>query len=138
MSNEILAIIRESGNTNPDELASALHDAIQSIVKEVIKSERNKKRPKPKQPAEEKRPVGRPRKYPPKIVDPDKVVDPKYHRLRTIRTNPMKVKLTNVETGEETLYKSMYRLMKDTKRSYDYYRARDGCIADGVKIEILV
>lgn len=92
----------------------------------------------PKQPVEEKRPVGRPRKYPPKEVDPNAVVDPKYHRLRTIRTNPRTVKLINVETGEETVYKSMYQLMKDTKHSYDYYRARDGCIVDGVKIKIIV
>ena len=52
-------------------------------------------RNEPKQESE-KKPRGRPRKYPPKEVDPNKVVDPKYHRLRTIRTNPISVKLTRL------------------------------------------
>lgn len=68
-----------------------------------------KKEPKEQK---EKRPVGRPRKYPPKEFDTNKVIDPKFERLKNIRRNPKSVNITNVETGEVTIYPSIYKAEK--------------------------
>ena len=80
---------------------------------------------------------GRPRKYPRKEVDPNKQTDPKHYRLRTIKNEPKQVKITNETTGEVTIYRSIYHAMNETKRSWNYYRVRDGKTIDGIKIEII-
>lgn len=84
----------------------------------------------------EKRPRGRPRKYPPKEVDPNKIIDPKYNRLLTIRKNPRKVTLTNVKTGDVTSYHSLYKAVKSTGLSFTYFKRNNGKIVDGMKIEM--
>ena len=54
-----------------------------------------------------KRPIGRPRKHPPKPVD--LVKDPKYDWLRNLQQTPVIITVTDVETGEVTRYKSQYK-----------------------------
>ena len=83
----------------------------------------------------EPRARGRPRKYPLKEVDPDKVVDPKYHRLRTIRTNPTTIKLTNVDTGIVTTYDSLYKAYQETRHGCGYFMRNNGKVIDGIRIE---
>ena len=85
----------------------------------------------------EPRARGRPRKYPLKEVDPDKVVDQKYHRLRTIRTNPTTIKLTNVDTGKATTYYSLYKASQDTKHGCGYFLRNDGREVNGILIEVM-
>jgi hypothetical protein len=85
----------------------------------------------------EKKSRGRPRKYPVKEVDPDKVVDAKYHRLRTIRTNPTTIKLTNVDTGKATTYGSLYKASQDTKHGCGYFVRNDGREVNGILIEVM-
>ena len=92
-------------------------------------------RNEPKQESE-KKPRGRPRKYPPKEVDPNKVVDPKYHRLLTIRTNPISVKLTNVDTGEATSYASLYKASRATQHGCGFFMRNNGKVVDGIMIEV--
>ena len=91
--------------------------------------------PAKKEPNDQK-PRGRPRKYPPKEVDPNKVVDPKYHRLRTIRTNPLSVKLTNVDTGEAKSYNSLYKASRATRHGCGFFTRNNGKVVDGIMIEI--
>ena len=45
---------------------------------------------------------------PPKHENPKKELDPKYTRLKTIRTNPKQVVLKSVETGDEIIFPSLY------------------------------
>jgi hypothetical protein len=80
---------------------------------------------------------GRPRKYPSKEVDPDKVVDPKYHRSRTIRANPKTIKLTNVDTGKITTYDSLYKASQDTKHGCGFFVRNNGKVVDGMLIEAM-
>jgi len=96
---------------------------------------RQKKEPKKEQ--AEKKPRGRPRKYPLKEEDPNKVVDPKYYRLRTIRTNPTFIKLTNVDTGDVTKYSSQYKASKATKHGCGFFVRNNGKVVDGILIEIV-
>ena len=77
-----------------------------------------------------------PNKVPNKVKDPNKAKDPKYDRLLTIRNNPRKVTLTNVETGDVSTYHSLYQAVKATKHGYDYFKRRNGKIYKGVKIEM--
>ena len=84
----------------------------------------------------EPRARGRPRKYPLKEVDPDKVVDPKYHRLRTIRTNPRTIKLTNVDTGTVTTYGSSYKAYQETHHDCKYFTRNNKKVINGIRIEI--
>ncbi|XP_065658700.1 uncharacterized protein LOC136083224 [Hydra vulgaris] len=83
----------------------------------------------------EKRSVGIPRIHP--VKEEKKEIDPKYERLRTIKNKPVTIKLTNIETGEETVYKSLYSAMSGTGHGYRYLEMRDGKIDNGYKIEIL-
>ena len=85
----------------------------------------------------QKKSRGRPRKYPAKEVDPDKVVDAKYHRLRTIRTNPKTIKLTKVGTCEVTTYDSLYKASQDTKHGCGYFVRNDGREVNGILIEVM-
>ena len=89
----------------------------------------------PKEPNNPK-PRGRPRKYPLKEVDPNKVVDPKYHRLRTIRTNPISIKLTNVDTGEVTTYGSLYKASRATHHGCGFFMRNNGKVVNGSMIEV--
>lgn len=89
----------------------------------------------PEKPQTENKSRGRLRKYPPKEIDPNKVVDPKHHRLRTIRTNPKTVETTNVETGEVTIYPSMYKAEKAMKHRWDYFIGNNGKVVKGMLIE---
>ena len=83
-------------------------------------------------------PVGRPRKYPKKEAkSPNGIRDPKYDRLIGIRNKPVTVKLTNMETGEIKIYKSLYSAINETKHGWRYLEARNGKLDNGVKIEIL-
>ena len=105
---------------------------------EVLKNEI--KEPKePRKPKESKEPKlrGRPRKYPKKEVDSNKVTDPKHYRLRTIRKEPTSVKLTNVETGETTTYKSLYEASKETKHGCGYFTRHDGKVVKGINVEVI-
>jgi len=95
-----------------------------------------KKEPKRREPKESK-PRGRPSKYPPKEVDPNKVVDPKYHRLRTIRTNPISIKLTNLDTGEVTKYGSLYKASLATKHGCGFFARNIGKVVDGLLIDVI-
>ncbi len=90
----------------------------------------------PKTSKEPPKPRGRPRKYPPKEVDPNKVVDPKYYRLRTIRNNPSSIKLTNVATGEATTYGSFYKAARATHHGCGFFVRHNGKVVDGVLIEV--
>jgi hypothetical protein len=85
----------------------------------------------------EKKPLGRPRKYPPNEVVLDKVVDPKYYRLRMIRTNPTTIKLTNVATGQVTTYGSLYKAYQDTKHGCGFFMRNNGKEVDGILIEVM-
>ena len=68
-----------------------------------------------------KNPVGRPRKKPKKEnASPNAIRDPKYDRLKGIRNKPATVKLTNMETGEIKIYKSLYSAMRETKHGWRY------------------
>jgi hypothetical protein len=80
---------------------------------------------------------GRPRKNPPKEVDPNKVVDPKYHRLRTIRVNPKSVKLTNVDTGEVESYDSLYKACAATRHGSGFFIRNNGKVIDGTMIAVV-
>ena len=91
-----------------------------------------------------KKPVGRPRKKPKKentspkaVADPNAVRDPKYDRLIEIRNRPVTVKLTNMETGEIKIYKSLYSAINETKHGWKYFEARNGKVDDGIKTEII-
>lgn len=105
---------------------------------EVLPKEPKEPKKEPKEPKElkEPKPRGRPRKYPPKEVDPNKATDPKYHRLRTIRTNPISVKLTNVDTGEATSYSSLYKASRATHHGCGFFIRNNGKLVDGIKIEV--
>lgn len=85
----------------------------------------------------EKRPCGRPRKFPRKEDDPNKVIDPKYNRLRTIRTNPKSVKLTNVDNGLVTSYDSLYKAYRATHHGYGFFNRNNGKVVGGMKIEVI-
>ena len=112
----------------------ALDNEILSREDVVIPKQEPKKR-EPKEPKEPK-PRGRPRKYPPKEVDPNTVIDPKYHRLRTIRTNPISVKLTNVDTGEAASYGSLYKASRATHHGCGFFIRNNGKVVDGIMIEV--
>ena len=92
--------------------------------------------PPKKEPESGKTP--RDRKYPPTEVDPNKVVDPKYHRLRTIRTNPKSIKLTNVDTGEVTAYGSLYKASLATKHGGGFFIRNNGKVVHGILIDVMV
>jgi hypothetical protein len=71
-----------------------------------------------------------------KKIDPNKVVDPKFERLKNIRTNPKSVETTNVETGEVTIYPSIYKAEKTLKHRWDYFINNNGKISKGNLIEV--
>ena len=103
---------------------------------DVFRSNNVEKLSKQIDPIEKKRTRGRPRKYPPKQIDPNWIRDPKYDRLCMIRNNPRKVTLTNVETGAVTTYHSLYKAAKSTGRACIYFKRNNGKIVDDMKIEI--
>jgi len=51
------------------------------------------------------------------LVTEVKVVDPKFDRLKTIRTNPRKVSIRNIENDETVEYKSMYSAARFLNKS---------------------
>lgn len=114
-------------------IAELLLIALDNIVITREDVLRPKKEPKPEV---EKKPCGRPRKYPPKEVDPNKVVDPKYERLLKIRNNPRKVTLTNVETGEIRTYDSLYKAVEATGHGCGYFLRNKEKTVNGIKIEV--
>ena len=81
------------------------------------------------------RPVKRISKIKEKIKNTS--IEPNYERLGFIRTNPLGLRITNVETGEVVEYKSTYEATKKTGRSWLYYKNRDGGEYDGYKYEII-
>jgi hypothetical protein len=81
--------IIKSGYTGKLELLLIAHEAGLISREDVVPPKKQKDEPKKR---------GRPRKYPPKEVDPNKTVSPMYLRLRAIRHNPKTVTITNVET----------------------------------------
>ena len=86
--------------------------------------------------SKEKRSRGRPRKYPPKEIDPDKTIDPKYARLSTIRTNPTTIKLTNIDTGEVTTYGSLYKAYQETQHGCGFFERNKEKVVDRMLIEV--
>lgn len=86
--------------------------------------------------SEPKRPRGRPRKYPPKIVDPDKQKDPKYDRIRTHSKVPIPVTLTNVETGEVRTFKSQCMAGKAVGKSEKFFARHNGEVVNGDLIKL--
>lgn len=109
----------------------------EEVLKNEIKEPRKPKEPMELKEPKEPKPRGRPRKYPKKEVDPNKVTDPKHYRLRTIRKEPTLVKLTNVVTGEITTYKSLYEASKETKHGCGYFTRHDGNVIKGIKVEVI-
>jgi len=51
------------------------------------------------------------------VVEEAKVIDPKYDRLKTIRTNPRRVSVKDIETGETVEHKSMYAAARSLNKS---------------------
>ena len=49
---------------------------------------------------------------PKKALEKEKSKDPKYEKLKTIKQNPRKVKLQDVETGEIKIFPSIYKAAK--------------------------
>ena len=84
--------------------------------------------------SKEPKPMGRPRKYPPKEVKPK---DPKYDRLLSIRNNPTFVNLTNVDTGEVTSYPSLYKASRATNHGCGFFDRNNGKVINGIKYEIV-
>ena len=54
-----------------------------------------------------------------------------------IRNKPETVKLTNMETGEIKIYKSLYSAINETKHAWKYIEVRNGKVDDGIKTEII-
>jgi len=54
------------------------------------------------------------------------VIDPKHEYLRTVRTYPKKVTLTDIETEEVTTYDSIYKAVKATGYSDTSMQKRNG------------
>ena len=107
--------------------------AIELMILALENDMQKRENPEPK----EKMSRGRPRKYPLKEVVPDKVVDPKYQRLRTIRKNPTTIKLTNVNTGTVTTYGSLYKAYQETQHGCGYFIRNNGKVIDGIRIEVI-
>lgn len=136
----LLKLLQDNCITTTSE--SKIELMLLALDNEILKREDvvpSKKEPRKKEVSEpkEKRPLGRPRKYPPKEVDPNKVVDPKYHRLRTIRTNPTSVKLTNVDTGEVISHGSLYKASKATNHGCGFFIRNNGKVVDGIMYEVI-
>ena len=85
---------------------------------------------------EPKRHRGRPRKYRPKIVDPDKPKDPKYDRIRVMSRLPIPVTLTNVETGEVRLFKSQCNASKTLGKGERFFARHNGEVVGGELIQV--
>jgi hypothetical protein len=119
--------IIKSGYTGKLELLLIAYEAGLISREDVVPPKKQKDEPKKR---------GRPRKYPPKEVDPNKTVSPMYLRLRAIRHNPKTVTITNVETGEVTCYKSLYKAGIATNRRWDYFLVNNGNVVNGQKIEV--
>jgi len=81
-------------------------------------------------------PKKEPKRREPKEPKPES--DPKYHRLRTIRTNPKSIKLTNVDTGEVTAYGSLYKASLATKHGGGFFIRNNGKVVDGILIDVMV
>ena len=54
------------------------------------------------------------------------MIDSNYGYLRTIRTHPKKVTLTDIETGEVTTYDFIYKAVKATEYSGTNMQKRNG------------
>ncbi|DAC81561.1 TPA_asm: hypothetical protein [Hydra adintovirus] len=81
-----------------------------------------------------KKPRGRKRIH---QIKEKKERDPKYYWLTKVRTNPITVKLTNLETGEVKVYKSFYEYVKKEKHSKSYLDNNNGKVKNNVKIEMI-
>jgi len=55
-----------------------------------------------------------------------KPINPKYERLRKIRTHPKKVIYRDMETGETIIYDSVYKAMKATGHGHHFFRKPNG------------
>ena len=119
----------ETGATNKTELVLTALD--NGILKreDIFHESKHTKEPI------EKRKVGRPRKFPPKEIDQNKVLNPKYERLLTIRNNPKKIKLTNIETGEVSSYESINKSVAASGHAHRLFSKNDGKIVNGITIE---
>ena len=53
----------------------------------------------------------------PKPEKPKKEIDPRFKRLKTIRTNPKRVVLKSVETGDKITFPSIYKAAKSINQS---------------------
>jgi len=73
----------------------------------------------------------------PKEPKEPKVIDPKYERLKSIRNNPRKVQMTDVDSGEVTTHKSMYSAARKLGHSSKVINDYDGKVYKG-KYEIKV
>jgi len=60
-----------------------------------------------------------------------KPIDPKYERLKTIRTSPRNVVIKDVETGESVEYKSMYAAARSLNKSSKVITDNNGKVYDG-------
>ena|SRR6218665_727211 len=83
-----------------------------------------------------KRSRGRPRKYPPKIVDKTKEKDPKYDRIRTQSKVAIPVTLTNIETGEVRTFKSQCMAGKVVGKSEKFFARHNGEVFNGDLIQL--
>jgi hypothetical protein len=73
----------------------------------------------------------------PKPPKEDKEVDPKFFRLRKIRTNPTLIRMTNVSTGEVTEYKSQYAASKALNHGCGFFTRNNGKVVNGMLVEIM-
>jgi len=75
---------------------------------------------------------------PPKPEKPKKEIDPRFERLRTIRTNPKRVTLKNITTGEEIMFPSIYkaaRFINQSPRIITFWNGRVWNSKFEIKIE---
>ena len=56
----------------------------------------------------------------PKPEKPKKEIDPKYARLATIKNNPKRVTLTDIETDDELEFPSIYKAAQFLKRNPNF------------------
>ena len=77
----------------------------------------------------------------PKIkVEKEKSKDAKYNRLKTIRQNPRKVLLEDVETGEIKTFPSVYKaaqFIDQAPQTITYWARREGAWNNKYKVAIL-
>ena len=74
-----------------------------------------------------------------KTLEKEKSKDPKYERLKTIKQNPRKVSLEDIETGEIKTFPSIFKVAKFIDQSpmtVRYWGQREGVWKNKYKVMI--